>query len=114
MPAKSGQLCHNPCFLHQLQGRSGTSQRQSRLLQECGAFSIGHTEAEAVSALMTKVQKEVAERLCAAVKSRGMAKLLTHDLLSKGLLNLAWTSGIGPTEAWKEELRNRDDGVLVP
>ncbi|CAK9091359.1 FO synthase subunit 1 [Durusdinium trenchii] len=77
------------------------------------AFSIGRTEAEAVSALMTKVQKEVVERLCAAVKSRGMAKLLTHDLLSKGLLNLAWTSGIGPTEAWKEELRNRDDGVLV-
>ena len=77
------------------------------------AFNIGAAEAGAVSALMSKIQDSVVNKLSDAVKCRGMNKLVTHDLLSKGLFNTCYTSGFGPCESWREELRNREDGLLV-
>ena len=77
------------------------------------AFSIGKAESEAVSQLMTAIQPSVVERLEEAVRARGMARLLQHEVISKGIFSSNFTSGIGLCESWKDQLRNRDDGELV-
>lgn len=63
---------------------------------------------------MTRISPAVAERLTDAVRARGMLRFLTHETLAKGVLNKAWTSGVGALEAWQDELRNREDDALVP
>ena len=77
------------------------------------AFGVGKGEAEAVSALMTAIPPSVVEILEDAVRKRGMLRFITHEVLSKGTFSSSWSSGIGPCESWKDELRNRDDHVLV-
>ena len=77
------------------------------------AFNIGQREADAVSALMCKIHPSIAEVLTDAVRARGMARFVTHEVLGKGVLNTAWTSGFGASEAWSEQLRNKDDLVLA-
>ena len=77
------------------------------------AYKIGKGEADAVSSLMTAISPHIVERLEDAVKKRGLQKFLLHEVLSKGIFHSSWTSGTGECEAWKDELRNRDDCVLV-
>ena len=52
--------------------------------------------------------------LSEAVKRRGLSKLMTHELLAKDVLNQHYTSGFGPLEQWREELRNRENNELAP
>ena len=62
---------------------------------------------------MSSIPNDVVTKLEAAVKIRGMARLMLHEVLSKGIFSANWTSGFGTAEAWKDELRNKDDGALV-
>ena len=62
---------------------------------------------------MTSIAQPVVAILEAAVKQRGMQRFLNHEVLSKGVLSSSWSSGVGQMESWKDELRNRDDNVLV-
>ncbi|CAK9022466.1 FO synthase subunit 1 [Durusdinium trenchii] len=62
---------------------------------------------------MTKVAPSIVDMLSDAVKSRGMLRLLTHEVIGKGLFSTAWSSGVSPLEAWDEQLRNREDLELV-
>ena len=48
-----------------------------------------------------------------AVKKRGMQNFLLHEVLSRGVFSAAWTSGTGPAESWRDELRNREDLQLA-
>ena len=77
------------------------------------AFGIGRAEAGAVSALMTQIPDSIVKVLESAVKQRGMQRFMLHEVLSKGIFCRSWTSGSGTCEAWKDELRNREDNVLV-
>ena len=88
-------------------------QEWSRATGIAKAFSIGKAESEAVSALMTSIAHPIVTILEDAVKQRGMQRFLNHEVLSKGIFESSWTSGTGQTEAWKDELRNRGDNVLV-
>ena len=78
------------------------------------AFNIGRGESEAVSALMSTIPQEIVTTLEDAVRARGMQRFILHEVLSKGIFASAWTSGTGAAEAWKDELRNRDDNLLAP
>lgn len=78
------------------------------------AFAIGRVEADAVSCLMTKLQAGVLTALEEAVRRRGMIRFISHDCISKGCFNTAFSSGVNTVEHWAEELRNRDDGALAP
>ena len=78
------------------------------------AFQLGKLESEAVFNLRCKVAPPVLNKLSEAVRRRGLAKLLTHDVIAKELMNINFSSGIGPMEQWKEELRNRDNNQLAP
>ena len=78
------------------------------------AFSIGKTEASAVVALVGQVSGEVRARLTASVRSRGMARFLTHEMLAKGCLNVGYTSAAGESEAWGDLVTNLPDNNLVP
>lgn len=62
---------------------------------------------------MTQIKPELVDRLSDAVRARGMVKLLHHEVLSKGIFSKNFTSGLGPAESWKDQLRNREDGILV-
>lgn len=62
---------------------------------------------------MTKVAPSIVDMLSDAVKSRGMLRLLTHEVIGKGLFSTAWSSGVSPLEAWDEQLRNREDLELA-
>ena len=64
------------------------------------AFKIGKLESEAVSALMSDIPESI-------------VNVLEDAVISKGIFSSSWTSGSGPAEAWKDELRNREDEVLV-
>ncbi|CAK9079470.1 unnamed protein product, partial [Durusdinium trenchii] len=77
------------------------------------AFGIGKLESGAVSALMTSIDPSVAEQLTEAVRCRGMAKLLSHEVISRGMFSKSWTSGLAAAESWKEVLRNKEDGRIV-
>lgn len=76
------------------------------------AFGIGRYESESVSNLMTRIDERVTSELSRAVKTRGMARFVTHECIAKGVLNTGWTSGVAAFEQWKEELRNGDDCEL--
>ena len=78
------------------------------------AFSIGKTESAAVAALISQVSHEVRARLTASVRSRGMARFLTHEMIAKGCLNIGFTAATGESEAWGELLTNLPDNKLVP
>lgn len=77
------------------------------------AFSIGKAESEAVSQLMTAIKPDVVKRLEECVRARGMARLMQHEVISKGIFSENFTSGSGQCESWKDQLRNKDDGELV-
>ena len=77
------------------------------------AFKIGKLESEAVSALMSDIPESIVNVLEDAVRKRGLQRLMTHEVISKGIFSSSWTSGSGPAEAWKDGLRNREDEVLV-
>lgn len=77
------------------------------------AFGIGKSESEAVVALMTKIPAATVERLCAAVRQRGMSRFLSHDCIAKQVFNLGWSSGILSCESWKDELTNKADHRLA-
>lgn len=77
------------------------------------AFGIGKLESGAVSALMTSIDPSVAEQLTEAVRCRGMAKLLSHEVISRGMFSKSWTSGLAAAESWKEVLRNKEDGRIA-
>ena len=66
-----------------------------------------------MSALMTSIAQPIVAILEDAVRKRGMQRFLNHEVLSKGIFSSSWSSGTGSMEAWKDELRNRDDNVLV-
>lgn len=63
--------------------------------------------------LVHKIPADVTAFLEKSVKSRGMVKYLSHDIIGKDLLNEAYTSGVGNLEHWKDELRNGSDQKLV-
>lgn len=73
------------------------------------AFSIGRGEAAAVSNLMTKIPRAAVDFLTESVRSRGMSRYLSHEVLGKDLLNSSFTSGINGLEHWKDQLRNTDE-----
>ena len=77
------------------------------------AFGIGKNESESVSNLMVKVAKQVVDSLADAVRTRGMAKFVTHECLARDILNTAFSSGVSGLEHWKDHLRNEEDGKLV-
>lgn len=77
------------------------------------AFGIGKMESEAVVALMTKIPEATVERLCAAVRMRGMSRFLSHECIAKQVFNLGWSSGVLSCESWKDELTNKADHRLA-
>ena len=77
------------------------------------AFKIGQAEAGAVKNLRCNVSKETLTQLQEAVRLRGVARFVTHDLVSKSCFNEAWTSGIGVMEQWAVPLTNMPNGELV-
>lgn len=78
------------------------------------AFKLGKLEAEAVSNLQCRVPRHIVDELSAAVRSRGLTRLVTHDLIAKDLLNADYSSGVGVLEGWREELRNGADHSVAP
>ena len=77
------------------------------------AFKLGKLEAEAVSNLQCSVPEHIVTALSEAVRTRGLSKLITHELLAKDLLNKSFSSGCGQVESWKEELRNKPNNKIV-
>lgn len=77
------------------------------------AFNIGPKESQAVYALLCHVPEDIRNRLEAAVKVRGMSRLISHDVIGKGCFNLGWTSASGSTESWSEELTNTSARKVV-
>ena len=77
------------------------------------AFEIGKGEAAAVFELLQKVPPTVAEKLESSVRTRGMTRLLNHDVIGKGTLSLGYTSAIGSLDAWTEALTNGANLKLV-
>lgn len=76
-------------------------------------YNIGQKESQAVSNMMTNISKNALEFITNSVRSRGMLKYISHDILAKNILNRNFTSGISGLEAWRDEFRNKDDDVLV-
>ena len=77
------------------------------------AFKLGKLESEAVSNLQCRVPEHIVATLTEAVRTRGLSKLVTHELLAKDLLNKTFSSGSSQVEAWKEELRNKPNNKIV-
>ena len=75
------------------------------------AFTIGKGEAAAVSNLMTRVPTAAVAYLTTSVRSRGMSRYLSHEIVGKDLLNAAYSSGINGLEEWKDQLRNSEELV---
>lgn len=63
--------------------------------------------------LLNKVSPKAVTFLEQSVKSRGMLKYLSVDVIGKDVLNRGWSSGSGTLEVWKEKLRNNSDDTLV-
>jgi hypothetical protein len=62
---------------------------------------------------MVNMVRPVVDALASAVRTRGMAKFITHECLAKDVLNTAFSSGVSGLEHWKDHLRNEGDGKLV-
>ena len=62
---------------------------------------------------MCRINPEIVEFLCQAVRVRGMSKFLSHDAIAKGTFNTGWSSGINTLESWKDELTNAEDLAQV-
>lgn len=71
------------------------------------AFEIGKGEASAVFELLQKVPPTIAEKLENSVRTRGMARLLNHDVIGKGTFSLGYSSAAGSLDAWTEALTNQ-------
>lgn len=78
------------------------------------AFQIGKGEAMAVVNIMGPINTKVVDKLEAAVRVRGMARFLSHDVLGQKLLNEGQSSGALGLDQWKEQMRNANDNKLVP
>ena len=63
--------------------------------------------------LLNKVSAKAVTCLEQSVKSCGMLRYLSVDVIGKDVLNRNWSSGTGTLEAWKEKLRNNNDDKLV-
>lgn len=77
------------------------------------AFQLGKIESEAVFNLRRKVAPPIVQFLSEAVRSRGLSRLLNHDVIAKEFLNQGFSSGSGAMEQWKEQLRNRTGNQLA-
>lgn len=78
------------------------------------AFAIGSKEAASVSNLQLRISKKVVAQLRNDVRSRGMTKWLSHELLSRDLFNQGFSSGTGCYDAWSEQLTNSATDELDP
>lgn len=76
------------------------------------AFNIGKAEALAVVCLQSKVAPPVLEELKAAVRVRGLRQWVSHELISKEIFNVGFTSGCH-FEHWGDRLVNGTDNKLV-
>lgn len=63
---------------------------------------------------MCKIPKPAVDYLEKSVKSRGMNRYLSHEVIGRDLLNASFTCGFAALEHWREELRNTDDVVPWP
>lgn len=77
------------------------------------AFSLGKLEATAVSNLQTQVSDDIVRSLKQAVAIRGMRSFLGHDILSRGLFNVGFSSASGSSEAWAAAMTVTQDSKLV-
>lgn len=80
------------------------------------AFEIGKGEASAVFELLQKVPPTIAEKLENSVRTRGVARLLNHDVIDvigKGTFSLGYSSAAGSLDAWTEALTNGANLKLV-
>jgi len=81
--------------------------------QVARAFKIGKSEALAISNLQDKINKQVVVLLKEATRCRGMRQFMNHDLLSKDLFNVGFSSGeTGALSAWPVDLSNNPDNNL--
>ena len=94
-------------------GWAGLTQEWHSATAVAKAYSIGKLESAAVSQLMCHLDPGFLQRLTDSVKVRGMPRFLTHECIGRGIFSKAFTSGTGVTEAWSDQLVNRDDGILV-
>ena len=76
-------------------------------------FSIGKTEAGAVSNLQSHVEGVIVSELKQCVAKRGIKNFLSHDILAKGVLNTGYTSASGNSEAWVSIMTNLEDAAIV-
>ncbi|CAK9100760.1 FO synthase subunit 1, partial [Durusdinium trenchii] len=82
--------------------------------QVARAFSIGKSEAQAISNLQDKINPEIVTMLKESTRVRGMRQFMNHDLLCKDLFNRGFSSGAsGALCAWGVDLSNNDDNELV-
>lgn len=78
------------------------------------AFGIGTKESVSVSNLQTRVSPDIVDQLRVATRSRGIRHWITHDMISRDMFNLAWSSGAsGVFSPWVVELTNREDDLLA-
>ncbi|CAL1136878.1 unnamed protein product [Cladocopium goreaui] len=77
------------------------------------AFQIGPKEAGAVSNLQDKISKTVVAQLREDIRSRGMNKWISHDVLARDVFNCGFSSGHGIFESWAEHCTNAADDRLV-
>lgn len=81
--------------------------------QVARAFSIGKAEATAISNLQEKISKPIVGLLKEATRCRGMRTWMNHEVLSKDLFNVGFSSGqSGALCAWHIDLSNNQDDVL--
>lgn len=91
-----------------------TLQEWSQATSVARAFAIGKGEAMAVVNIMGPINSKVVDKLESAVRVRGMARFLSHDVLGQKLLNEGQSSGALGMDQWKEQMRNGTDNKLVP
>ena len=77
------------------------------------AFSIGKTEAAAVSQLQASVEPSTLKVLKESVSKRGMKSFLSHEVISKGYFSSGFASASGCSESWVSVTTNLEDGALA-
>ncbi|CAK9097739.1 FO synthase subunit 1 [Durusdinium trenchii] len=77
------------------------------------AFNVGKLESEAIVALQSKIHHDIVDELKSATRTRGMRSFVTHDLLSKGIFNISFTSQVAGLEQWSAYLTNGQNNELA-
>ena len=77
------------------------------------AFQIGSKEAAAVSNLKDRISPAVVAQLREDVRSRGMNKWISHEVISRDVFNRGFSSGVGIFESWSEPCTNAADDELA-